>query len=1292
MTVDLEPIHEDGLTGGHLVELWGVLDDRHTLVPADALRFDVAEDDIFNNDKVVSLLGTPGAVAPDGVPTEARTTEHHVLPEDTDLAAFVEERKRAAPPVPAFDQALLVIEEPVRANGSGTRRTHVITWWRVVPAGDLLGKGELFCTLDVRNGQLEADSANVKVTSAAAGVALRLHGTVTDVAPLVPAVPEPLADIPVTLAGRRAVSGDTGAFVLDARLKVGDEPLAIARSGIDPVELRVVTTAGAGGVVTVAVNDANGNQLGTATTPEPATEATVLDLTLAAPIPVRAHKLRGTVLWPDSRTGDVAANYHGTPLAERHVYVLPLPDAGPVADLAGLRPTSTRDWEALRGRPDVLRSARPGLPAGGERTAYDGLFEVKYVDFSAGKRYFIWSERRDPLDPGDVRTASPDHVVRTFRQELIQMTEPNLAALGNANDLERLHRNLVDHEYNLTRDVVPWGVDVLRVSDLPGGRTLVRPSRASRDRWDGLVALAAGDGEEIAVPANRIVEGLELQVLPLVMLGESEEDRAAVVKRAVKALADAAAGAFPNGYDGGTVPFTLDVDRLPNVINLRDGAWDPLTVADNAKKVELLEQTFIVRPQLGRGRTLRVDQARWHMDALSLADNAFVLIPQATPLVAERVLNAAVAGGNLPPKHVAVLGGVAPMLPGVGTRRVYLAPGHGLYASAQASADPADWDSPRGGWAENAGEDETDLMMASLTASFLLRNGATIHAPRELQDFTTPGVANTAARVFVPQANPDFPRFWQQNPVYYLGAVGDPAVLNDANFPVPAGDKNGHGIDGRVAHIRRLAVAPASIDIVLAPHTNGAAGGSRGTMVEYLNSLPAAGVAGEGNPLGFAFATLVFNETRGRTHLRQYSGGVMTMDNINPVTIKDLAGTFHHWVRRDGGPPVQRQRVAADPGLPAVWAAEPFPDAPGPPLRIPVALSETAFHDNAEDAPLLARAWMRRLVAEGNAIAIDAQLRDSPTAATRDEVRAVLTRLVGQTDAVRALPAGPQAVTAADAQAALRNVADPAAVAADPSYRTFTAAALAAARAETRQRLVEALRDVLAPKAGFTPAQATEIDTFVTGAIVGGAGLAALERPGEPPTRAEAGVFACRAVGIKPASLATAETQDVPAGGRPLLLPTPGATGDEYFTRVETTGLVATINPLGAGDVYRVFDAYLADASWERLDTPQGSDTYELDPGTPLIVVVETRGAAWNAPLEGVKIEVDAGRGDLDLACVQRDGLRAVSDTWALSFRPSKEPAEVSIELFVRHPSRGVLSVGVKKLKLKVREPVALPA
>ena len=58
------------------------------------------------------------------------------------------------------------------------------------------------------------------------------------------------------------------------------------------------------------------------------------------------------------------------------------------------------------------------------------------------------------------------------------------------------------------------------------------------------------------------------------------------------------------------------------------------------------------------------------------------------------------------------------------------------------------------------------------------------------------------------------------------------------------------------------------------------------------------------------------------------------------------------------------------------------------------------------------------------------------------------------------------------------------------------------------------------------------VDAFVVGPIVGGAGLASLTRPDEAVTRAEAGMFACRAVGLKNASLQTAETQPPHCGRR----------------------------------------------------------------------------------------------------------------------------------------------------------------
>ena len=59
--------------------------------------------------------------------------------------------------------------------------------------------------------------------------------------------------------------------------------------------------------------------------PEAATEASLVTLELPDPVELLVHKLRGTVRWPDTRGADADPAYAGTPLAERRVYVLPLP-------------------------------------------------------------------------------------------------------------------------------------------------------------------------------------------------------------------------------------------------------------------------------------------------------------------------------------------------------------------------------------------------------------------------------------------------------------------------------------------------------------------------------------------------------------------------------------------------------------------------------------------------------------------------------------------------------------------------------------------------------------------------------------------------------------------------------------------------------------------------------------------------------------------------------------------------------------------------------------------------------
>jgi len=96
-TRDLRPIHEDGLTGGHLVELWCVLDEsdvRYRLTANSRIRFDILEEDflLFGglDDQVLSIVGT-GAVAPDpAVPAVNRSVMFQQLPEGRSVSDYIE--------------------------------------------------------------------------------------------------------------------------------------------------------------------------------------------------------------------------------------------------------------------------------------------------------------------------------------------------------------------------------------------------------------------------------------------------------------------------------------------------------------------------------------------------------------------------------------------------------------------------------------------------------------------------------------------------------------------------------------------------------------------------------------------------------------------------------------------------------------------------------------------------------------------------------------------------------------------------------------------------------------------------------------------------------------------------------------------------------------------------------------------------------------------------------------------------------------------------------------------------
>jgi N-acetylmuramoyl-L-alanine amidase len=1347
-TRDLHPLPDNGLTGGHLLELHAILDERfNNPSAAEKIRFDVLEEDVVVDDRVISLLGT-GAAAPEaGAATRQLTTQIFALPDGETLASFTENFKRSFPT--SFEDTLFVVTEtpdPL-AGHVATRRTHVLAWLRVEKS-DIGDHAELYFALDIAD-VLHAASPVLEITAAPPGVSVRVTGSLTDAAPL--GAPEPCAEIPVVLDSRRAATGEAGDFVIDARLATGDHPLTFSRPGIDPVTLTVGVTVAGDGKATAAIRDAQGAVLVTATTAAAATEQSVLTLDIPNPVAVAVHKLRGTVIWPDSLPGDVAADYRGSPLAERRVYVLPIPAGG---SLAGLRPKTSREWEALKRRSDVLRSTRPGRPAQAERTDTSGRFEVRYVDFTAGNRFLIWVERLDPVETTDTTTESPDFIVRAFRRELIELTAAKLTTVGDAGFLASINRNLVDHEYTtLTGDCVPVALDALRVADFPAdGLSLARPaqtsrvvppyppigpSQASRALFETQEPLDARISDNLGIPASRTVgsmadpgaaieDGLDLFALPLVPVFESPDAQGGAPRRATAALAQQGDTAFADyedipplpalerlvGHDRAAVRLVVDAARLSTAIAQPAGpVVDPLATTPGALAVKLLESTFVVRPQLGEGATLAIEQARWHIDAMSLADYAFVAIDPGAPTVASRALT-----GTIHP----VLAGVSPLLPALAPRRVYLAPGHGLAPKAgkQASNLRSDWSTNRGGYAENAGEDEIALLMAAELARILEACGARrgISTCRELYDFTLSGVSNPAGGRFDVVTDPDFPRLWQQNPVFYLGQRPVPADFNAVQgSDAPAGDRVGDGITVRAIHMTSLATRHQSVDLIFCQHSNatvkGAAPGlpapaentaERGIMVEYLDVFAAGGdvppgqpmvaLTGEGNQLGLGLATRLFTRMGERLNINRRRVARMG-PAVNAEGVRDLFATYDHWAL---GPieHLNTPRLDHRPNPVAGWNHQVF-QVPGAaaPLRIPVALAEHAFHDNRDDARLLRRSWFRRLAAEGAALAIDAQLQSANDAPTNAAVREVLRRTFGVTAPLRALPVAGVA-TPASIGAALRAVGD--AGAANPAAAEpwiVATQAMTAARALSRRQLVERISDAVRTTAGWQANDApSTIDLWIGRALTAGLDL---DRPDQPATRDDAGTLACNAVGLTPAGIATAERVGVGAPAAPLVRPAAVARGQSaYLGPVEADALVARLATLTPGDLYKVADAYLADGSWSRLDTPRGSTVYELDPATPLTVIFRTAGIPWktvgqtatNRGIDDVEIRAVAGGRVVKLACMDRATRLVASATWFLDLPPGAGPTEVQLELWVRRRSAAqALRVGSKRVTISVR-------
>lgn len=1095
-------------------------------------------------------------------------------------------------------------------------------------------------------------------------VRVRLTARIRDLHPTAPATEELVPGARLEVAGSSALSGDDGRVSLDAYVAYGDSELRVDRAGITPRVFRLACAGSPGAPATVTITDpADGDrELARVTAPPAAADATEAAL---GDLPVVVHKVRGVVRWPDSRvTND--PNYRGTPLAGRRVWAVPVAD-GAIPDQ---RPADTRAWSRWKTRPDAIHSHRPGRAAQDERTAADGAWELRFIDLSAGKRWFIWIESADPDQADDNAAAveSPEYVVKTFYAQLRRLGSTNIG------DQVPTGYHLIDHTHNLTSEAVRWGVDTLAVEEVETSGT--REPRAFRPVRGGRTAFETDPtrGERVTLDAaRRVASGFDLQVLPLVPIHEAGEARGAPARLAREGFLAETDTAFARGYFADAVGWVLDARRIDTGINLAAGTWEGAWSAAAAeqsrhrRRCELLEKTRIVSPQLPSASLPRVEDARWHFDAITLADFARITPPPASPSARARI-----GYRKLEVRWVPVLAPVTPRLVALAAgRHLYLAPGHGFFArpANPSSAAPGGWGSERDGWDLQAGEDDNDLFMATEVDRIARRNGMQVTPCRELRDFTLPGVTHPAAATFTPSANRDFPRLCQQNPIYFLG-VRSPAVLTPAQA-APAGKMNEKARSVRAQHAAQLAAGATPIDAFLAIHTNGTEEhDARGSNAFYadVETTPGSGV--EANTLGQSFANRIGEqlaawagiEYRGTRNLRQLGGNA------------DVQNTFDHFHTNEPAKEAQRALVQPPGGG---WLHQSFP------RRIPASLVEVLYHDQPDDAALLTRAWFRRLAGEALAMAVEAQFRAAPAQATRAEVVRMLAATFGPTAATGARVSDATAIGAELAAYILAATGETLPAVDAPTLNAAVDAVDEARIRYTRRALAEAIRDAFAAAAGYA-AGTPELGRFVTAAMTGEPTLDSLSRPAAPPTRDDAGAWVALALGLTPATAATLGATQV---GGTILFPAPGGAphADKYVPRSVGTALADAIRARRAQDLVRVTELAPANEGGVALTATGTPPVYSVARGQELTFTANLAGIVPRALAESARfiIEGTGGfRGEVHGTVLERS--RLLSGAWRSTFPAGDATREYTLRVVGQDPGAGEVEFARRTLSVRV--------
>lgn len=1292
---DLRPLGETEVQPGELVELHVRVPPDLTLpTPNPAVRFDILEFDwLFwsGTDDPLDSLRTPGAADPVGGfnVSERTLVDRPYSDAEPSLASVVEGFRTSRPT--DFDTSVLVVRD------ADTGWKDIVAWWRVPLVDDREPRAYFVVELPGRDAEhtvRDGTSVPLRVArTATPGAGVRLHGTVVDSVVDAGEAAQPVPRATVSLGGRTVATDAAGRYAIDVRVGVGDTPLTVARPGIDTRTFTVRTSVRANGGVDVAVLDEGGVTRANATLAAGATAPATAQVNVAALV----HRLSGTVVWPDTRIATVPP---AAPIAltGRRVCALRL-DAGPMRPQI---PATTRDWDAIRRRPDVLRSARPGRPGRREDTTADGRFELSFVDLRAEAQYLIWVEATDPRQAGQY---VPDAIVRTIpTPDMRRMTFAPVGPMRHSVSAERHDRRVV-----VSTDLLTGGVqtvlDVVKVVDTaPSGAAtpVLRLLRAQPRNPGGIDAVAPVDVDLLPVDATaRRVAGLTVEVLPLVPVFELAERRSPSVVTTRTAWETALDREYDRGRLTDAVRWVLDARRAP-------AAWDdPATCG-------LLERTLLTHPSLDPVDLHDPAWGWWRADAVSAADHASV-DQQAEAVFANRRLRA---------EHVPILSGAVPRLLGLFERRhLHVSPGHGVFA---VPAVGRAYQTDRGEWVgysatieDQGGEGENAAGIAAAIRHVAASNGVRVTVSRET-DPTVPGLEQLAGGAFA-SVNPlvaadhDHPRLWQQSAYYWLAAVYDlnPGPLGALVRGHAAGDTYSAGINRRVTLFEHQASDPDHpLDVFVAAHTNGGAHDLRGYLTLYLDIRPTAASpapnAGvgylEANQQGLAFAQRIVAELAAETEFANGGARSYFMNN-NPV--RELALTTTHYrtpTPNDVGPVQVVRSRAASPGLQHIV----FPTPGG--RTIPVGYGEFGFHSNTDDAAALAQGWFRRTLGIAVARACEWELRQRTEPLSGLDVVALLRAMFGGIPTVVGLgtgaaPLGAGPVTAAQVVAAITAVCGGTPVVAAPTLDA-TVVAIEQAAASTRTDAVRLIATALAAKAGYaagdldvdpaSPLPAAPDDAtrarraaaanavvrpllLALGATIpAGAtpAMAHLPNGGTPIRRADAAGLLAAGLGVRPGDLATITR---PINGTTVLAAAAPEKPDAGVPARAVADAATAIAALRPVDVYRLAGVRVTDARGNPLAAP-------LDPGAEVHLTVETAGTAWRVAAADVAFVLRRpGQADVALPCAVRrdDALR--TGQWQVP--TTAGTMEFSLSASVRHPDGrvGVQTLGPLRFSIAVQ-------